>query len=136
MKVIIAFSLSDKIVFCILFFIVFQLSNSCYAQQGRHELPSDTVPIGGREQKVKEQTMEAHDQLTADLTSVRDSIKLKLVSYSASEMKSVEGKTLQSTKRELDRMIARLKRTDRDPDLMRVGQTLLEERKSFKIAAN
>lgn len=111
------------VIVSVLFLVV---CNEAFAQQGRHELPLDTVPIGGEEQKIKEEKMEAHDQLTADLISVRDSISNRLDTFSSDE-NGVASKSLQTTKAELDRMIKALKRTDRNQYLTNQGQILLEE---------
>jgi len=102
------------------------LGASARAQEGRHELPLDTVPIGGDEQKMKEEKMEAHDQLTTDLVNLRDSISAKLSSAS-SQANAMQNETLRKKKSELDELIKAMKRTDRDAQLMRKGQLLLQE---------
>jgi hypothetical protein len=89
---------------------------SVSAQIGRHDAPADTTAIGGKVQQDMAGQMEAQDQLTNDLISVRDSVHL--ISSDA-----ITG----SRKMELDATIMGLKSSDQSPELMKKGYALLNE---------
>lgn len=100
------------------------------AQQGRHELPIDTISIGGKEQDVKMTHREGYDDLLQRLVHVRDSI-------SDGSFESGDNRDQSSTnpgserlseyKERLDKLIAEMKTKDKDEKLMKQGFALLND---------
>ena len=111
----------------IIVILSFLTVTSTFAQQGRHELPLDTVPIGGKEQQVKEEKMEAHDQLASELTSLRDSIVTILKAAPTGNITNQKRQSLEVKKTELDHLIKEFKKTERNSDLLEKGQAALDE---------
>ena len=102
------------------------ISTSTFAQIGRHEQPSDTIPIGGETQERKETQMEAQDELVSQLVALRDSVNT-LMSDKANMHKNVN---LSQRKKQLDQMINSLKASDQNEAMVKEGNTLLHEVRS------
>ena len=100
------------------------------AQQGRHELPIDTISIGGKEQDLKMTHLEGYKELLSDLTEVRDSI----ASIAGTGDDRVSRESVDRDKHapsdyltRLDDLIREMTRKESDEDLMKQGYALLDE---------
>jgi hypothetical protein len=111
------------------FIIIFLASLNAFSQNGRNELPQDTLPIGGQQQEVKMTQMEAQDQLASELTSLRDSVTNYLAEHKSTT--SVQGKAntsaLTKYKTQIDELIDQMKKTEKDEALVKRGYTLLHD---------
>ena len=116
----------------VLWFFLFLMSNVVCAQQGRHELPIDTISIGGKEQDIKMTRLEGYEELLSDLTEVRDSI----ASNAGTKDDSVSGHSTETASPDnapsnylsrLNDLIREMRREDNDENLMKQGYTLLDE---------
>ena len=116
-----------KLVLC---FSLFLVTNMVCAQQGRHELPIDTISIGGKQQDRKMTHLEGYKELLSDLTEVRDSI----ASIAGTSDDRVSRESVDRDKHEpsdyltrLDDLIREMTRKESDEDLMKQGYALLDE---------
>lgn len=124
------------------FIILFScIVNISLAQQGRHELPIDTIPIGGEEQRVKMTRMRTSEELENDLISLRDSIAsfTDRVTDVSGKRRSNESASnnhrvrLNAMQKKLNTYIKQLKASDKtDAIEQNVYDGLHEVRKEFK----
>ncbi len=113
--------------------ILFTFSMSgVFAQQGRHEMPIDTISIGGKEQDVKMTHLEGYEELLTQLTEVRDSISNVRDSQNQNIGQNQSGdnpanESLSGYEEQLDDLINEMKKKEKDELLMRRGFSLLDD---------
>ena len=110
----------------LLLLIFLGISSISFSQVGRHELPMDTVPIGGETQENKMNQMQAQDTLASQLVAVRDSI-----AAASTEKKNTGQGNLAEMKKQLDEMIKSMKNTEQDEALMKRAYVLLNDARSY-----
>lgn len=110
------------------------LVNQLFAQQGRHELPIDTIPIGGKEQEIKMTRLEGYDELLNQLTGVRDSVAAEIDRHKSDSIANDNSAgsvdragTLPEYKARLDKLIREMGKKEHDENLMKEGYVLLKE---------
>lgn len=100
------------------------------SQQGRHELPIDTISIGGKEQEVKMTHRQGYDDLLERLIHVRDSISNASSERENNHDQSSTGpasERLSAYKERLDNLIAEMEAKEKDEKLMKQGFSLLDD---------
>lgn len=126
-----------------LWFLLLITTQLTFAQVGRHELPSDTTPIGGEEQREKMNQMNAQEALENELTQLRDSIAIHVAEVNETKTNLTDdGKTnaeqnaqvLTQLKEQLDEMIDTYEKSPQEETLTRRAyHTLHQTRKKFNL---
>ena len=105
-----------------------------FAQQGRHELPIDTISIGGKEQDMKMTRLEGYDELLEQLVAVRDSIagvdearNEEPLSESQPDEAASDSTRPSSDLEKLNHLITQMKKSESDENLMKEGYVLLDK---------
>jgi hypothetical protein len=99
--------------------------NAAYAQVGRHELPRDTTAIGGQEQEIKMNRMEAKPLLLENLSALRDSVQTALEYVQASPGDQNEARAKQA-REDLKRSKSQLEKTINDVQSKRWNENMSE----------
>jgi hypothetical protein len=122
------------------FLFVFIINLAC-AQQGRHELPIDTISIGGEEQERKMTHLKGYDELLTQLTQVRDSIAgaagvhdMESLSRENSDRNANIDELPSDYLSRLDELIGEMEKKEGDKNLMNQGYDLLDRIRRSKRA--
>lgn len=94
------------------------VSGSALAQMGRYEEPRDSVPIGGEIQENKLNQMGLQDDLHSTLLQLRDSVDY------------IPEATRSQRRDELQSLLTEFKESERNPDLMKRGYSLVNRIRS------
>lgn len=107
-------------------FLFFQ-SLGVYGQQGRAEMPVDTIPLGGKQEEVGMTQMEGHDELEAEMMALSDSVSNFLKKPEIVGASSVEYRKLADMHKQFLETLHELRKSEKNSDAMRRGYKQSDE---------